>query len=251
MKEKIWNIPNILTVLRILLVPFFIYYLFQPGLYAKLIAFSIFIVASLTDLIDGYLARKWKQETEFGKFLDPLADKVLVLGSFITFLLLNEQIEVWMLLLIVLRDMLITTLRYVAVKQGSSIRTTYMGKVKTTFQMGAIIVFLVFFMVVKTGKSKEINAIYANGKLSGKTGLEIAYTNYKKFTGGEVIDYDIQSGRLIEGLATFLPYYVMLLTTMITVFSGARYLYSNRELLSIRSAKILVGIHHGNKKTHS
>lgn len=237
MKEKIWNLPNTLTILRIILVPFFIYFLFQEDMVYKLIAFALFSLASITDLIDGYLARKWKQETEFGKFLDPLADKVLVVGAFITFIILNEQIEVWMVFLIILRDMLITSLRYIGVKLGKSIRTTMMGKVKTTFQMGAIILILIFFMVVKTGKSKEINLLYSEGKQVGKTGIEIANQNYRNFISGKAIDEDINNDRFIEGLATFLPYYVMLVTTFITVLSGLRYIYSNRELITYKNIK--------------
>ena len=93
MKERILNFPNILTILRILLVPFFIYFLLQEQLFYKIIAFTLFSLASITDFIDGYLARKWKQETEFGKFLDPFADKILVVGAFLALILLDEQIE--------------------------------------------------------------------------------------------------------------------------------------------------------------
>jgi CDP-diacylglycerol--glycerol-3-phosphate 3-phosphatidyltransferase len=79
-EEKNFNIPNFLTVIRILLVPVFIYYLFKEELFYNILAFAIFLIASITDLVDGYLARKWNQTTEFGKFLDPLADKILVIG---------------------------------------------------------------------------------------------------------------------------------------------------------------------------
>jgi CDP-diacylglycerol--glycerol-3-phosphate 3-phosphatidyltransferase len=152
-----FNLPNVLTVLRVLLVPFFIYFLIQDDFFFRLYALIIFLLASFTDLIDGYLARKWKQETEFGKFLDPLADKILVVSSFLTFILLDEQIELWMVLLIILRDMLITSLRWLAIRSGTSLHTTMMGKIKTAFQMGAIFVILVLFMAVSTKQRNAIN----------------------------------------------------------------------------------------------
>ena len=142
MNKSAFNIPNSLTVIRVLVVPFFIYCLFQVGIVYKIIALAIFILASVTDFIDGYLARKWNQETEFGKFLDPLADKILVVSAFAAFIILYAQIEVWMVLLIILRDMLITSLRYLAIIQGSSMKTSKMGKVKTAVQMISIILIL-------------------------------------------------------------------------------------------------------------
>lgn len=224
------NFPNFLTFLRIILVPFFIYFLFQESLSYRIIAFCIFLFASLTDLFDGYLARKWKQETEFGKFLDPLADKVLVIGSFITFIVLNEQVEVWMVFLIVLRDMLITTLRYIGIQNNQSIRTTKMAKFKTFFQMVAIIVLLSLFLVITTGQRKNINLLFDKGKEEGKLGLEIANENFTIFMNAlqKKAPEDVD---IFYHLAAFLPYYVMLLTTVITVLSGLRYLITNRGLL--------------------
>lgn len=225
------NFPNFLTLVRILLVPFFIYFLFQEEQIYRYIAFGIFLTATITDFIDGYLARKWNQETEFGKFLDPLADKVLVIGSFVTFIILNEQVEIWMVFLIVLRDMLITFLRYLGIMQGKSVRTTQMGKLKTVFQMGAIAILLSLFIVVSTGQRKNINSLYDKGKDAGQLGIEIANENFLIFSkavkrrGAENVD-------MIYHFAAFLPYYVMLLTTFITVLSGIRYIVSNRELLN-------------------
>ncbi|MCX7999079.1 MAG: CDP-diacylglycerol--glycerol-3-phosphate 3-phosphatidyltransferase [Leptospiraceae bacterium] len=229
-KESNVNLPNFLTGLRIVLVPFFITFLFQEPLYYKIIAFCIFLFASLTDLVDGYLARKWNQETEFGKFLDPLADKVLVLGAFITFITLNEQVEVWMVFLIVLRDMLITTLRYIAIQNNQSIRTTKMAKLKTFFQMVAIIILLSLFIVITTGQRKNINLLFDNGKEAGRLGIEIANENFMIFIQAlqKKAPEDVD---IFYHLAAFLPYYVMLITTFITVLSGLRYLITNRELL--------------------
>ncbi|MCE9500444.1 MAG: CDP-diacylglycerol--glycerol-3-phosphate 3-phosphatidyltransferase, partial [Leptospira sp.] len=210
-------------------VPFFVYFLFQDEIFYHIIAFVMFVIASLTDLVDGYLARKWKQETEFGKFLDPLADKILVVGCFVTFILLDDQIELWMVLLIILRDMLITTLRFLAIRQGKSVRTTMMGKLKTTFQMSAIVLILFFFMLVSIGKRNTINGLYETGRQAGKTVFQIALENSMRF------DEFVQAGSGADGvifyLSTFIPYFAMLFTTFITVLSGMRYLFTNSELL--------------------
>jgi cardiolipin synthase (CMP-forming) len=228
-----FNLPNTLTILRILAVPFFIYFLFQKELYYNTIAFTIFCMASITDLIDGYLARKWNQTTEFGKFLDPLADKVLVLGAFASLLLLNEQLETWMLFLIILRDMLITTLRYIGITLGKPIRTTSIAKLKTFFQMSAIIIILMFLMIVSSGKQSSINKLYYEQRNLGKVGYQIAYENYSNF----LLQYNSTENleTIISHLASFAPYYIMLITTIITVLSGLRYIVSNRELLKIKN----------------
>jgi len=145
--QKDFNIPNLLTAFRAILLPFFIYMILQPSQSSRMIAFAVFAFASLTDLFDGYLARRLDQETELGKFLDPLADKCLVLGAFITFIFLSEQIQVWMVLCILARDIMITCFRYLAIYQGKTLQTTRLAKVKTAFQMFSIMVILTGFMV--------------------------------------------------------------------------------------------------------
>ncbi len=232
-EEKNFNIPNFLTVIRILLVPVFIYFLFKEELFYNILAFAIFLIASITDLVDGYLARKWNQTTEFGKFLDPLADKILVIGSFITFLVLNEQVETWMVFLIILRDMLITSLRYIGILQGKPVHTTKIAKLKTFFQISSIAILLSLFIVVSTGQRKIINQMYDVGKNSGKLGIQIANEGFINFI--DTINHISSEQTLINSVATFLPYYVMLLTTGITVFSGIRYIITNRHLLNIKN----------------
>ncbi|MCG6167460.1 CDP-diacylglycerol--glycerol-3-phosphate 3-phosphatidyltransferase [Leptospira sanjuanensis] len=235
MNKVIFNIPNILTMLRVAAVPFFVWLLFQKEVEYHIAALLLFIAASLTDLIDGYLARKWNQETEFGKFLDPLADKIIVTGCFVTFIFLQEQIEFWMVCLIIGRDMLITSLRYLAIRQGQSIRTSMLGKVKTAFQMGAIVLILVFFVLVSSKKRILINEAYASGKASGLTVFEIAtgnaiyfFQNPDKYKG---------LGDVIFGLGAFVPYWGMLVTTAITVISGLRYLVTNGKVLTPSNLK--------------
>ncbi|APH42341.1 CDP-diacylglycerol--glycerol-3-phosphate 3-phosphatidyltransferase [Leptospira interrogans serovar Copenhageni/Icterohaemorrhagiae] len=229
MNKVIFNIPNILTMLRVAAVPFYVWFLFQKELEYHIAALILFSVASLTDLIDGYLARKWNQETEFGKFLDPLADKIIVTGCFITFIFLQEQIEFWMVCLIIGRDMLITSLRYLAIRQGQSIRTTMLGKVKTVFQMGAIVLILVFFILISSKKRILINQAYATGKANGLTVFEFATNNAIQFFRN--LDQNNGLGDVVFGLGTFVPYWGMLVTTTITVISGIRYLVSNSKVL--------------------
>ncbi|GBF49523.1 CDP-diacylglycerol--glycerol-3-phosphate 3-phosphatidyltransferase [Leptospira ryugenii] len=235
--KTIANFPNFLTVLRVLALPFFVYSLFQKEIEYQIFAFVLFALASLTDLIDGYLARKWNQQTEFGKFLDPLADKFLVIGCFIAFLFIHEPIEVWMVVLIVGRDMLITFLRYIAVRSGSSLRTTMMGKVKTAFQMGAILLILVIFMLVSGNRKNLINEMYTLGKTAGLSTFQIASENAKSFFATIQRDDLPETNDLITLAAAFVPYFGMLLTTIITVFSGLRYLVTNYSLLSYRNLK--------------
>lgn len=130
------NLPNKLTVLRVILIPFFIYFLmYTPYKYAAL---AIFIVASLTDLLDGKIARKYNLVTNFGKFMDPLADKLLVCAALICFV---EQsvLPSWMVIIIISREFIISGFRLVAVEQGVVIAANYWGKVKTTCQMIMIV----------------------------------------------------------------------------------------------------------------
>ncbi|EPG68163.1 CDP-diacylglycerol--glycerol-3-phosphate 3-phosphatidyltransferase [Leptospira wolffii] len=235
------NVPNTLTVLRVASLPFFIWFLYQKEQAYHIAALVLFSIASLTDFVDGYLARKWKQETEFGKFLDPLADKIIVVGCFTTFIFLHEQIELWMVLLIIGRDMLITTLRYLAIRSGKSIRTTMLGKVKTAFQMGAIILILVFFILVSSSKRILINEVYQQGKVAGMTVFGIASENAVGFIRAWKENGAPGWNDLIFGLGGFVPYFGMLLTTIITVVSGIRYLVSNREVIRIDSIRRALG----------
>jgi cardiolipin synthase len=223
LNQRDFNIPNSVTAIRVLFIPVFIYLILQPSNTSHIIAFALFVVASLTDLVDGYLARRLNQETEFGKFLDPLADKFLVLAAFITFIFLYEQIQVWMVLCIAGRDILITCLRYLAVYQGTSIRTSRLAKVKTAFQMFSIILILLSFMFLTVGERVLINKNYHDAVASGASRWDVAAAHFSRFlTGG----YE----SILYGLATFLPYYLMMLTTFITIISFVRYLITNRQL---------------------
>ncbi len=130
------NLPNKLTILRVILVPVFIaVVLAEPfGANSKWIALAIFIIASLTDLLDGKIARKYNLVTNFGKFMDPLADKMLVCSALICLSSLGK-LEAWITILIVVRDFIISGFRLVASDNGVVIAASYWGKFKTTFQM--------------------------------------------------------------------------------------------------------------------
>ena len=139
------NLPNKLTVLRVCMIPFFVVMLLlnggetQPYRY---IAAAIFIVASLTDMLDGKIARKYNLVTNFGKFMDPLADKLLVCSALICLVDL-KQLPAWMVIVIISREFIISGFRLVASDNGIVIAASYWGKFKTTFQMISVILLIV------------------------------------------------------------------------------------------------------------
>ena len=138
------NLPNKLTVLRVILIPFFVFFLLADAMnpYFKWVALAIFIIASLTDLADGKIARKYNLVTDFGKFMDPLADKLLVCSAMIGLIELG-RIEAWIVIIIIAREFIISGFRLIAADNGRVIAASYWGKFKTTFQM-----FMVIFMIV-------------------------------------------------------------------------------------------------------
>ena len=132
------NLPNKLTMFRVILIPFFIVFLLIPITpYDKWIALAIFVIASLTDLLDGKIARKYNLVTNFGKFMDPLADKLLVCSALICLIEL-DKIPSWMVIIIIAREFIISGFRLVASDNGVVIAASYFGKFNTTFQMLAV-----------------------------------------------------------------------------------------------------------------
>ena len=187
------NIANSLTLLRIALTPVFIIFLFYDHSYAKLWALMVFLVASITDALDGYFARKHDQVTEQGRFLDPLADKILILSGLISFAVL-EIIPFWMVGLIIFRDLFITGLRVVMNNKGFQMITSNIAKAKTSFQVVIIVSILLYL---------------------GSARLPFDWS----------ADY-IQLIREYE-----LIYYLTLLITVFTVFTGIAYIYDNRSAI--------------------
>jgi CDP-diacylglycerol--glycerol-3-phosphate 3-phosphatidyltransferase len=137
------NTPNKLTILRIILVPFFVTFLLIKEIpYNYIYAASVFIIASLTDLADGALSRRNNQITNFGKFLDPLADKILVTAALVCFVELKFASSV-VVVIILVREFLVTSLRLVSADKGVVISANFWGKLKTAITMGVIIFVLV------------------------------------------------------------------------------------------------------------
>jgi CDP-diacylglycerol--glycerol-3-phosphate 3-phosphatidyltransferase len=136
-RSRTWNVPNALTVLRLAMVPAIILSFDAPLAGHELIAPALFVFASITDSLDGRLARRHGQVTELGKFLDPLADKLLILSVLAVFVQ-DHLIAAWMAVLILARELLITGLRAVGAPQGLIIASTPWGKTKTASQMLAV-----------------------------------------------------------------------------------------------------------------
>ena len=187
------NLPNILTVGRILVTPLFIILLFYDHPYAKSWALFIFVAAMLTDIFDGYYARKYNLVTDYGRFLDPLADKIMVLSALISFAVMNV-IPYWMVSLIIFRDVFITGLRMAMSSNNKTMVTSKIAKRKTLSQV-LIIIFILFNI--------------------GFNSLSISW-----------IEEMILFSRQYE-----LIYYLTLLVTSFTVLTGFTYLYTNRSVI--------------------
>ena len=137
------NLPNKLTTFRVILIPFFVFFMLAPNMTGinHYIAAAIFIVASLTDLLDGKIARKYNLVTNFGKFMDPLAAKLLVCTAMIC-LIQTGQLAAWIVVIIIAREFIISGFRLIASDNGVVIAASYWGKFKTTFQMLMVIVLI-------------------------------------------------------------------------------------------------------------
>ena len=139
------NLPTKLTVLRVIMIPFLVAALLYDGganQNMRYVAAALFIIASLTDMLDGKIARKYNLVTNFGKFMDPLADKLLVCSALICLIELG-QLPSWMVIISVSREFIISGFRLIAAEQGIVIAASYWGKFKTTFQMIAVILMIV------------------------------------------------------------------------------------------------------------
>jgi CDP-diacylglycerol--glycerol-3-phosphate 3-phosphatidyltransferase len=188
-------LPNQLTVLSIILTPFFLFFFLSDSPLFRQISIGIFIIAALTDWYDGWLARKFNYITNWGKFWDPLADKILTSAAFIGFVILGE-LQLWMVMIILLRDFIITILRAYADYKGATFATSNYAKWKTFLQMA----FLYYLLLIYTGKNTP--GIYKG--------------NEKVFL--ILIDHNF-------------IYYFMLFITVITFHSGVTYLYKNRKII--------------------
>jgi len=137
-QSHIGNLPNILSLMRLALIPVVVICLCFPGRLGSFLAAVFFTAAAFTDLLDGFLARRYKTVTHIGKFLDPLADKLLVSVTMIMLIPLG-RIPVWMVILIITREMAVTGLRGIAVVEGKIIDASSLGKYKTVFQLISLV----------------------------------------------------------------------------------------------------------------
>ena len=193
MQIKKKYIPNILTSLRILLTPVFLYFLLSDFSHAKIIALVVFVMASITDAFDGFYARKYNFVSKFGIFLDPLADKLLVLSAFYGFIfipILGEEVKWWMIILISFRDIVITLIRMLMEYKGFTMVTSKLGKIKTVLQISTIIFILTYLILFS---------------------YNIPYWQF--FSDQSIL------------------YFCMILTTLVTFYTGLHYCYYNYKTL--------------------
>ena len=135
------NLPNKITMLRIALIPIFIFLLYIKIKYIEYIAAFVFILLALTDILDGYIARKTKQITDFGKLIDPLADKLLVSAALI--FLIGKGVPAWMAFIIIAREFAVAGLRYIVLTKKIVIHASKWGKAKTVTQIIAIVAVII------------------------------------------------------------------------------------------------------------
>jgi CDP-diacylglycerol---glycerol-3-phosphate 3-phosphatidyltransferase len=190
------NLPNQLTVLRIILTPFFLLTLFSTSITVKYISFIIYIIASLTDTYDGYIAKKYGYVTQWGAFLDPLADKILVSAALIAFHLLG-YIQLWMIVIIIIRDFLITGLRSYALFKNQPIITRKLAKFKTTLQMVSVFIVYIFLLIDQYALTHQVSiqAISYLKQINFINKLMLAVTILTAYTG---ITYFIENWNHIK-----------------------------------------------------
>ena len=144
------NLPNKITIARIVLTFVFMCFLFSRGIFCKSAALVVFVIAALSDYLDGYIAKKYNCVSAFGKIMDPVADKILTLAAFLAFVEM-ELIPAWMAVIIIMRELIITSIRLRALKHGEALGAGMGGKHKTVSQMVSIFVVLVFIIIKETG----------------------------------------------------------------------------------------------------
>lgn len=193
MTTRLLTTPNVLTVIRMVLTPIFLVLIFADSWYYKISALLVFTVASLTDFYDGKIARRDGTITSFGRFMDPLADKLLVSAALIAFVMLG-MVEAWLIGAMLVRDVLITALRIYAVQRGKAVVTSRLAKWKTMLQLVLIFGLLVFLNI----RVVSTEFYSASAPLFG----DVAYW-------------------VMNGLVGFV--------TLLAVVSGVRYLIENRN----------------------
>jgi CDP-diacylglycerol---glycerol-3-phosphate 3-phosphatidyltransferase len=138
------HLPNFLTMGRLILVPPIVILLFFPGRFPSAVAGLIFLVASITDYFDGFIARRFKLESSFGRFLDPIADKVLVCAALVMLISL-DRVSAWIVMLIITREIAVSALRAISKTWDTSLKPSPVGKLKTVFQFSAIVPLIIHY----------------------------------------------------------------------------------------------------------
>lgn len=192
------NLPNKLTISRILLSPIFMVLILVDNLYSGYFATLVFIFAALTDLYDGYLARKTGVITGFGKFMDPLADKILTSTAFVSFVALG-YVKAWMILTIIVREFLITGLRTLAAYKGIVIMPTLLAQWKTASQMVIIFIILLYTNLDMTLVSLGHNPGLFNRQLVLKAFDGMVFISMV-LTVGTGVDYLVKNTSLLKGV---------------------------------------------------
>lgn len=148
------NLSNKLTISRIGMTFLLMWFIFMPFLMAKIAALVLFFLACLTDFLDGWIARRRGEVSDFGKIMDPVADKILVLGIFLSFVEL-QLIPAWMVVVVIIREIVITGMRFFAMRRGVVLAAESAGKHKTVFQMVTIFFLLLFLIISEFSGFKE------------------------------------------------------------------------------------------------
>ncbi len=194
------NLANKLTMIRIFLVPVFLIFITVEDIpYGSIIATVVFIIASLTDQLDGHIARSRNQITNFGKFMDPLADKLLVTAALVSLVELN-LVAGWAVVVILAREFAVSGLRTLAASDGIVIAASWWGKIKTVTQMIAILLLL-----LKVNINTSANAI-----------------NF------------INNNSYLNSFFTYVPETIMFIAVLITIISGIDYFVKNKHVISMK-----------------
>lgn len=205
---------NKITLIRIAMIPFFIWFALQNDKVSLIVALVLFCVASFTDFLDGYIARKYNQVTDFGKFVDPLADKLLVTAALLIFIE-KGIFPAWMVFIVLAREFIITSLRNVAAAKGKVLAATWTGKVKTCVQIAGIIIDFGYLIGLAMLEQSTVvaSAIGVIGGADGPTAI------------------------LVTGDLGFIPLIVAWVVTLVTIYAGIDYLVKNWDLIKDGACK--------------
>lgn len=193
------NTPNKLTIIRVVLIPVFMAFYLMEGMGWLLVAFAVFLAAAITDHFDGKLARQYNQVTTFGKLMDPIADKLLIFGAFLCFMQRGQgHINAWIIMVVLLREFLVTGVRMLAMGENNVIAASIWGKAKTVSQFVLVIAVMVFEFITMS------------------------------------FEFMPFSTDIIAKIMDVLIYIMISVSVILTIFSGWDYVWKNRGLLTFK-----------------